>query len=98
MNRARVKSFGALLALAALLALHLHVLAHVFGLDKDGDQDGKAPCAVCQAVLAQHALQAVASVDAPGSPGKLLEIPFAPLPGFPSPDSVDASTRGPPWS
>jgi hypothetical protein len=62
----RLRNFAARLALLALLALHLHVLMHVFGIDRDGD-DGK-PCQICQLVLHQQALEAVATVLPPKAP------------------------------
>lgn len=65
----RIRSFAAGLALAGLLALHLHVLMHVLGIDND--DDGK-PCQICQMVLHQQALEAVAPVAGPTAPAWIL--------------------------
>lgn len=97
MFRHRLKSLGAKLALTSLLVLNLHVLAHVFGHDDDGDHDGKAaPCALCQTVLSQTSLQAVACVQAPSGPGT--PVCFVPARALAREKvfSVSVSTRGPP--
>ncbi|HTA17043.1 MAG TPA: hypothetical protein VK786_04790 [bacterium] len=102
MGRKTLRTFGALLALTSLLVLNLHVLAHVFGVDHDDDgpaRKGKpaaAPCALCQAVLAQTTLEAAPSVQAPLGPLCFRAVPadrplvrkhfFA----------IASSTRGPP--
>lgn len=59
----RFKSLAAKLALFALISVQLHVLQHVFGADHD---DG--PCPICQTVLAQRTLEAVAPVLPPEAP------------------------------
>ena len=58
---------AALLALAALLFLHLHVLSHVFGHERQ-ESAKEAPCPLCLAVLGQTGLAPVATVSAPPVP------------------------------
>ncbi|MGH7442683.1 MAG: hypothetical protein ACREKE_08435, partial [bacterium] len=65
MFRRKMKALGVFLALSSLLILHLHVLGHVFGWDHDDGKTKNGPCALCQAVLAQVALEASTTVDAP---------------------------------
>ncbi|HXB98185.1 MAG TPA: hypothetical protein VNZ54_09040 [bacterium] len=92
MFRRGLKSFGAALALAGILFLHLHVLQHVFGADRDAD----GPCQACQLALSQVALQAADPVDAP----RLTQIFFVTPRPEPAPlvRSLDRGTdaRGPP--
>jgi hypothetical protein len=92
MFRRGLKSLGAALALAGVLFLHLHVLQHVFGLDRDAD----GPCQACQLALNQVALQAVDPVDVP----RLTQILFVKPRPEPAPllRSLDRGTdaRGPP--
>ncbi|HTB23635.1 MAG TPA: hypothetical protein VK914_13140 [bacterium] len=100
MSRRRLKRLGALLALTGLLVLNLHVLAHVFGFDHDDDGPGKkgraAPCALCQAVLAQQTLAAAPSVAAPSGPGTFSAQAAAEAPLQRHFFAVASSTRGPP--
>jgi hypothetical protein len=92
MFRRGLKSFGAALALAGVLFLHLHVLQHVLGADRDAD----GPCQACQLALAQVALQAADPVEAP----RLTHVLFVALGASPAPlvRSLDRATdaRGPP--
>ena len=94
MFRRGLKSFGAALALAGVLFLHLHVLQHVLGADRDAD----GPCQACQLALAQVALQAADSVDVP----RLTQILFVKPRPEPAPlvRSLDRGmdARGPPIS
>lgn len=97
MDRNALKRFGAVLALASLLVLNLHVLAHVFGQDHDEDGKGKAaPCALCQTVLAQTALEAAPSIQAPAAPGLPLGSPQQAAPSYESFSAPTPSGRGPP--
>jgi hypothetical protein len=66
---------------------------HVFGLDRD--DDGK-PCPVCQLVLHQQALQAVAPVSAPQA-AAWFQVPGALQPAFlVSVTPLYRDPRGPP--
>ena len=100
MFRKKLRTFGALLALTSLLVLNLHVLAHVFGVDHDDDGPagkGKAaPCALCQAVLAQTTLEAAPSVQAPVGPLSFSVIRADKAPVRKHFFAVASSTRGPP--
>jgi hypothetical protein len=62
-----LKGVGARLALVGILALHLHVLAHVFGYERK-ESAKEAPCPICLAVLGQRSLPAVTTVEAPAVP------------------------------
>lgn len=96
MFRRKLKFFGAALALTGLLALNLHVLAHVLGHDDDHGQGAKAPCALCQTVLAQHSLPAAPSVEVPSVVGTFFFIQALGPSGFDRPIVVDSDPRGPP--
>jgi hypothetical protein len=87
------KAFGALVALLALMGLPLHAMGHVFGWDHDADE---GPCPTCQALLAQHAVQAVATVRAPAVPLALAAPPAdAVAPSSPL-RTIALDSRGPP--
>ena len=62
-----MKRGGAFLALFGILALHLHLLAHVFAHGQK-ESSKEAPCPICVAVLGQRSLPAVAKVPAPPIP------------------------------
>jgi hypothetical protein len=62
-----VRRSGAYLALAGYLALHLHVLVHVFGQEAK-ERAHAAPCSICVAVLGHRTLAAAKLVSAPRVP------------------------------
>ena len=93
MFQRQLRSFGAIVALLALLGLPLHALGHVFGWDHDADE---GPCPTCQTLLAQRTLAAVATVLAPVVPLAAVAAPAAAAaPAIPL-RSVALDSRGPP--
>ena len=87
----RCKSFAAKLALFALISVQLHVLQHVFGADHD---DG--PCPICQTVLAQRTLEAVAPVLPPEAPLAFRVRPSDAFVPFVPTLAIVSDSRGPP--
>ena len=90
----RLRFFSAILALASLAGLPLHVWAHLSG--HEAEEKGGEPCQVCQTVLHHVAVAALAPASAPLPPAAYsIELQTPPR-EFQGGDFCKAQSRGPP--
>jgi hypothetical protein len=91
----RLRFLSAVLALASLAALPLHVWAHLSG--HEPEEKGGEPCQVCQTVLHHVAVAALAPTAAPLPPATYSIRLRTPPRDFQGGDFCQAQSRGPPF-
>jgi hypothetical protein len=90
----RLRFLSAILALASLAALPLHVWAHLSG--HEPEEKGGEPCQVCQTVLHHVATAALAAAPAALPPSTYFIRLQTPSLDFQGGDFCQAQSRGPP--